>query len=295
MIFNDIFGAISTDLEKLFIMQQKYVRIFRHEFPGLQLPFYPRGAGINDLVCGDREEQIPLNFCEIDWVVSGTCRFHFGDRSVLVHGGECFFWLPGERRAKYAVSNGRTLLYYATFDGDDAAGILQSFNYPRRALRAGECPTMLFMSLMHGLASTQESRYRSLLPIYLELMTSMVETTPASSDSTDTFADQCLYMIQSECTDCNFNVDTLAAKMGVHRSTIRRTVLRITGKTPVVYLEECRLRRAFELLKTTLLPVKEIADRSGFRRANYFCRMVRLATGLTPQEWRNRERGCHKN
>ena len=154
---------------------------------------------------------------------------------------------------------------------------------------------MLFMSLMHGLASTQESRYRSLLPVYLELMTRMVETTPASSDSTDTFADQCLYMIQSECTDCNFNVDTLAAKMGVHRSTIRRTVLRITGKTPVVYLEECRLRRAFELLKTTLLPVKEIADRSGFRRANYFCRMVRLATGLTPQEWRNRERGCHKN
>ncbi len=83
--------------------------------------------------------------------------------------------------------------------------------------------------------------------------------------------------------------------MGVHRSTIRRTILRSTGKPPIVYLEECRLQRAFELLRTTLLPIKEIANSSGFRRANYFCRMVRQATGLTPQEWRNRERGGHQN
>lgn len=61
------------------------------------------------------------------------------------------------------------------------------------------------------------------------------------------------------------------------------------GKTPQRYLIDTRIRHSCALLKRTNLSVTEIAIRCGFSDANYFSRIFRRVTGLTPNGYRKTE------
>ncbi|MDR0959236.1 MAG: PocR ligand-binding domain-containing protein [Propionibacteriaceae bacterium] len=59
-----------------------------------------------------------------------------------------------------------------------------------------------------------------------------------------------------------------------------------TGETFVAYISRRRLERARLLLRHTDLPVAQIAHDLGFR-SNYFSRLFKEATGMTPREYRS--------
>jgi two-component system response regulator YesN len=54
------------------------------------------------------------------------------------------------------------------------------------------------------------------------------------------------------------------------------------------FLAQVRVREAQRLLSTTSLPVGEVAARVGYREPNYFGRVFKKATGMTPLAWRRR-------
>ena len=275
-------------------MKQKYIRFFRHSFQNLQLPFYPRGAGINNFEYGDQEESKSCPFCEISWVSSGVCEFHSGGKSETAFKGMCYLWELGEPHGKKAVAHNSTVIYYATFDGPGAVDILHSFGYKKGLQHSQECPVSVFNRIMRGLTSQSVVEYRRLITLYMDIITRMAEYKNESSDAMQNqLADECLYAIQSGCGDCDFNIEQLAERMKVHRSTIRRAVLCTTGKTPIEYLEECRMERSLDLLKNTSLPINTVACWSGFRRTNYFCRWFRMKTGHSPAELRAQETLIH--
>lgn len=53
-----------------------------------------------------------------------------------------------------------------------------------------------------------------------------------------------------------------------------------------VYLNEYRIARATELLRNTRLNIREVSTACGFSDANYFARVFKRITGLTPSEYR---------
>jgi transcriptional regulator GlxA family with amidase domain len=61
-----------------------------------------------------------------------------------------------------------------------------------------------------------------------------------------------------------------------------------TGKSPIQYLMELRMRRAKELLETSFDSVKEIAARVGISDVSHFVRKFGKAWGLTPARHRSR-------
>ena len=63
---------------------------------------------------------------------------------------------------------------------------------------------------------------------------------------------------------------------------------RVMGKTFSTYLAEYRVDAAATLLRRRELRVKDIAPLVGYGNANYFCRVFKRYTGLTPGEYRNR-------
>lgn len=56
--------------------------------------------------------------------------------------------------------------------------------------------------------------------------------------------------------------------------------------TPSAYLTNLRMQKARELLKTTSLPMAEIAARCGYCDSNYFSRMFRKCNDMTPSAFR---------
>ena len=59
-----------------------------------------------------------------------------------------------------------------------------------------------------------------------------------------------------------------------------------TGLTLTDYVNEKRVRQAIHLLQTTRLQVQAVAQRCGFQDPNYFVRLFKKKTGVTPAQYR---------
>lgn len=62
------------------------------------------------------------------------------------------------------------------------------------------------------------------------------------------------------------------------------------GMTPTEFLTDRRVRHAATLLRSTPIPIAEIAHRCGFSTQSYFSRRFRLVEGMSPREFRERSR-----
>ena len=78
-------------------------------------------------------------------------------------------------------------------------------------------------------------------------------------------------------------VKTLAAEAGVSREHYSRVFKTRVGQTPAAFLRARRLQAADELLRTTTLPVAEVALRCGFTSARHLSDAYRARHGRSPQ------------
>ncbi|MCP5049179.1 MAG: response regulator, partial [bacterium] len=91
--------------------------------------------------------------------------------------------------------------------------------------------------------------------------------------------------INTNLPDTEFNVEALAKKLYMDRSTIYRKVLALTGETPTDFIRSCRLKRGAELLKNGHITVLEVALEVGFSSANYFTKCFKKKFHQLPSEF----------
>ncbi len=78
----------------------------------------------------------------------------------------------------------------------------------------------------------------------------------------------------------SFSVDDMAEAAGLGPRTFARRIEKVTGLTPVQFLQSLRVERAVELIETTQLPFDAIARRVGYADASTLRRLMRKQTGL---------------
>lgn len=80
--------------------------------------------------------------------------------------------------------------------------------------------------------------------------------------------------------------ENVAAEIGISYSYLRRLLSKELNTTFSVYLLTLRLTRTKELLRTTQLTHKEIAEQVGFGSEQTLYRVFRQSEGCSPKEWR---------
>jgi AraC-like DNA-binding protein len=95
--------------------------------------------------------------------------------------------------------------------------------------------------------------------------------------------------ITKNLSDEDFNVEQLARKLYMDRSTIYRKVLALTGETPTDFIRSCRLKRGAELLKSNFGTVLEVALEVGFSSANYFTKCFKKKFHRLPSTYQASE------
>lgn len=76
----------------------------------------------------------------------------------------------------------------------------------------------------------------------------------------------------------------LSEQFHVSQSSTARLFKKYLNMNFTDYLNEVRIRKAITLLREGL-PIKEVAERAGYHNLNYFYRMFRKKTGMTPKEY----------
>ena len=82
------------------------------------------------------------------------------------------------------------------------------------------------------------------------------------------------------------NIDTLAKSLFVSSDHFRKNFKRITGMSPVKYINNLRIRHAMDLLKNPNLRISSIAAQTGFGDTNNFTRCFTRINHTTPSAFR---------
>ena len=86
------------------------------------------------------------------------------------------------------------------------------------------------------------------------------------------------------------NVSYYAKKMGITPAHLSNTVKNMTGKTVMDFISEVVIVDAKAQLKSTNLPIREIAYSLNFPNVSFFVKYFKRLTGMTPQQYRNSDK-----
>lgn len=78
----------------------------------------------------------------------------------------------------------------------------------------------------------------------------------------------------------------IADALGISRTRLYQQCQQYLGMGVAEYVKKLRIERGQQLLAETALHVSEIAYRTGFGDYNYFCRVFRTETGMSPKKYR---------
>lgn len=179
--------------------------------------------------------------------------------------------------------------HWVAFYGGCAREWVQSYDLPPGGFHVGAFPEQIFNELEFLFICDMPSVWLKVPILLAELFAYIVNKSPTtlaaeSSDEllTRRFIALCRNNFQSSETNINFSAD----KLGVDRTTLRRVIVKCLKNTPTGILNKLRVESALQYLRATRFPINEVARRSGFSSSAYFCRVVRKATGMTPEAYR---------
>ncbi len=139
---------------------------------------------------------------------------------------------------------------------------------------------------LHAVGDEAPALYRDSLGMALAAQVArLAGGAPPAPRLVDGRIDRALDFIEDHL-DRDIGLDEIAAAAAMSRFHFLRRFREAVGMPPHRYLVGRRIERAKALLRTTRLPVAEIAWRVGYQHPGKFAEQFRKATGATPGAWR---------
>ncbi|MFZ5989976.1 MAG: helix-turn-helix domain-containing protein [Bacillota bacterium] len=105
--------------------------------------------------------------------------------------------------------------------------------------------------------------------------------------------DQMVSYLEKNYTDCNFSVQIMADHFNLSLNYLSSFFKEQTGQNIVYYLTNLRIEKAKQLLGSTDLPIKNVAENSGYFNVSSFIRRFKQITGFTPGEYRSNKKDSY--
>ena len=86
----------------------------------------------------------------------------------------------------------------------------------------------------------------------------------------------------------NYTLDDYAKICNMSKFHFIRVFKDITGASPLEYRNTIRIEHVKEQLIDTNMSISEIAERSGYASASYFCDVFKKRMGVSPSDYRKR-------
>jgi AraC family L-rhamnose operon regulatory protein RhaS len=98
---------------------------------------------------------------------------------------------------------------------------------------------------------------------------------------------QIFLLTLSENLHSEWDLNLMARRCGLARSSFSEYCKKITKKPPTIYLTQLRVNKACSLLQKSKMSIKSIALQCGFHTNQYFSRQFKRFTGVSPSVYRD--------
>ena len=236
------------------------------------------------------------------YVISGTGTLMADDskgntKTYSVKSMQGFMIFPGQITTYIADKELPWEYVWVEFDGLRAKSIVESagltmdtpiYHAQSKSLREDMMNEMLYMT-----QNRESSPFHLIGHLYLFLdymMRSSAGTNiQKGSQLRDFYIHEALNFMEHNFQN-DISVEDVAAVCGLNRSYFGKIFKQAVGKSPQEFLLSYRMAKAAELLKLTQFSIGDISQAVGYDNQLHFSRAFKNIYGVSPREWRNRNR-----
>jgi len=215
-------------------------------------------------------------------------RFRFtidGAHTIEIGPGEALVTYPEHRVTIEALDAGNRLVY-GIFWGSSVEDYLDSLGFFHGMHGRASSQDELLMELRHLLAEQTGGQMKR-NPVCLSLLTDILMTMAQDMrERGNAFLSDALRQIRANLSKGVVRLDPLCEQLRVSRAHLHTVFVRAGLGSPSAFIRGEQLRMVKRLLRTTSLPVAEVARSSGFISMTHFANFMRQHTGKSARAWR---------
>ncbi|MCD8186956.1 MAG: AraC family transcriptional regulator [Rikenellaceae bacterium] len=237
------------------------------------------------------------------YLTGGEALMQIGEELCLFKAGECACIPAGQIFSVRYFDNCTGYMggCSTAFVSDNGLNPIQSFGSLRRwgdhKVFFSETIRPYIQTIFERLCMEYESvGSQKMIKAYLILLLTEIEEASVYSAREVTLENSnCNRFIESVFRHCDLRipVSDYAEQLGISQDYLQKIIKRITGKSPMAWIHEAVILQAKACLLSTDLAVGEISGRVGVEDPAYFSRLFKKHTGLTPLQYRKRQRSSN--
>ena len=225
------------------------------------------------------------------YITEGMGNVTIDNKRIDLPAGSLVFYLPGQYREYDLYRNSRSKSYYIFFEGDACEEIVRELKLDaRNVYNVG--PDMQLTSLFDNLVSEYSAKndhYEYMCQSYLlGILTSIARSASdeprVPTEYRQRINDVCRYMYEN-CERIE-SISSLAQICHLSESRFSHLFSSVMGTSPKNYLIRIRIEKAKELLANTENSIGRVSELVGLHDQNYFSRIFKRLTGISPTQYR---------
>ena len=235
----------------------------------------------------------------IHYVIKGKGFLITNDKTYHIKEGESFIIYPGCRISYYPDLTDPWEYEWVNFTGAEAEALLSATSFSPENLvlpATNESPQKFFRQLCVELEYAEKhypnpdlwyclgNAYLRIILAYYIAHYPNQKNKPSSLD----YADSIAAFINENINNTSLSVEMLSNKFNLSRSSLFRAFKKNFGCSPIVYINNLRMKTAATLLLDTDYSVKVIALSVGFENSMYFAKAFKAHYKMTPSEYRTK-------
>lgn len=219
------------------------------------------------------------------FILTGSCEYEFNNYGFSVKTGDILY-LANNSSYKMTVGDGEYRVVYCDFEyAESDAEKRQSFVcMPRNPSEAEN----IFKRMFRIHSSFSGERFNSCMACLYSIAAMIADSRESEywgPGSRQKMSEAKLF-IDRNAFDPTFSVSGAAAHSGMSEAYFRRLFRNIYHASPSKYIKFIRVERAKKLLLYPFMTLSDCASQCGFASVQYFTRVFRETTGMTPLQFR---------
>jgi len=245
---------------------------------------------VADLKTGPKTLTKNVYFEGADVLQCVTGRFRFtldGERVIEVGAGETLVTYPGHHVTIEALADANRLVYGILY-GDSVADYLDDLGFFHGIHGSAELQDVLWDELRKTLRAGGDDRDTAGISLLTDIL---VTTAQALRGRENAFLADAIHQIRVNLEGGVVRLAPLCERLHKSRAHLHTAFVRGGLGSPSAFIRNEQRRMVLRLLRTTRLPVAEIARRAGFISMTHFANFMRRYTGKSARAWRAGDSG----